>query len=50
MNENEIPDAEAWRSLQTECPHCSEIQDIEESDLGRIVPCEVCEKPFIPVE
>ena len=50
MNEDEIPDAETWRSLQTECPHCGQVQEIDELSLGQITPCEVCEKPFVPVE
>lgn len=50
MSEDEIPDSETWILLQTECPHCGEIQDVNELSLGKIVPCEICEKPFIPVE
>ena len=45
-----VPEADTWRSLQAECPHCGEVQDIDDSALGDIMTCWVCEKPFIPVE
>jgi len=45
-----IPDAEVWRSLQVECPHCGSIQDIEEDNIGEITICYTCEETFIPVE
>lgn len=47
---NEIPDAETWRSLVVECPHCGQVQDIEEGNLGIPMECYICTKPFIPVE
>ncbi len=50
MSENEIPDAETWRLLQAECPHCGWVVEVDELSLGEIVPCDICEKPFIPVE
>jgi hypothetical protein len=45
-----IPDADTWRSLQAECPHCGAVQDIEEGNLGEITACYTCEETFIPVE
>lgn len=46
----ELKEADSWRQLVTECPHCGEVQDIDESALGEDMDCFKCEKPFIPVE
>lgn len=45
-----IPDAEVWRMLRVECPHCGTVQDIEEEDLGQITACYTCDETFVPVE
>ena len=45
-----IPEADTWRALQAECPHCGEVQDIDEGVLGHVKNCEDCEEQFIPVE
>lgn len=40
----------AWRGLQTECPHCGEVFDIDEHQLDEEVDCHTCSGVFIASE
>ena len=50
MTENEVTTAATWSALQAECPHCGQVQDIDEGQIDNATDCYVCEKPFIPVD
>ena len=39
---------DTWKSLQTECPHCGEVFDIENSDIDSVIVCKSCPNKFIP--
>lgn len=40
----------AWRGLQTECPNCGEVFDIEEDSLEQPTICYNCDCEFQPKE
>lgn len=43
-------ETDTWHVLMTKCPHCGEVQDIDERSLGEITTCHQCDGVFVPVE
>lgn len=39
--------SEVWSILQTECPHCGEILEIDNSHILQSIVCEACDEEFI---